>query len=283
MRKVIAELFSPPRPSDTDYYHGVDLLRGLAAMAVVLFHYLNFFIPAGATDAVANFHDLEPLHQMLWPFYQYGLFAVQLFWLISGFVFAAVYAGRTTKPGKFFINRFARLYPLHFVTLLVVAGLQIGRFHALGNFQTYQFNDLYHFVLNLFFASSWGLELGMSFNGPIWSVSVEVAIYGAFLVTLPFLYRRGILGPLALAVLFTSGSAFKLPGTVFWQCGFYFFLGSAIHIAFGVLRDRPWIFAFAGAGALIAAAAACLKPHGIGIAHLMPIVLPGLFLLACAF
>ena len=133
-------------------------------------------------------------------------------------------------------------------------------------------------MLNLFFASSWGLERGPSFNGPIWSVSVEVAIYAVFWVTLKPLYRLGVLGPLALACLFTTGSIFDLPGTVFWQCGFYFFTGSAIYVVFSKLRDSPWAFFVAG---LLSLAMATFAASRIHVEHLMPIILPGLFLLAC--
>jgi peptidoglycan/LPS O-acetylase OafA/YrhL len=46
----------------------------------------------------------------------------------------------------------------------------------------YPFNDVYHFLLNMLFASSWGFANGFSFNGPIWSVSVEMLLYGIFFV-----------------------------------------------------------------------------------------------------
>jgi peptidoglycan/LPS O-acetylase OafA/YrhL len=60
--------------------------------------------------------------------------------------------------------------------------MQIAAYHTIGKFIVYPYNDLYHFVLNLFFASSWGLERGWSFNSPTWSVSVEVLLYAAFFV-----------------------------------------------------------------------------------------------------
>lgn len=277
MRKAIGSLFSTPSAT-REHLHAIDLLRGIAALAVVLFHYLNFFIPPGETKAVENFRELEPLHSILWPGYDYGLWAVQLFWLISGFVFAAVYIGTRATTRTFILARIARLYPLHLLTLLVVGALQFGRLGWLGNFQIFQFNDLYHFVLNLFFASSWGLERGPSFNGPIWSVSVEVAIYAVFWLTLKPLYRLGLAGPLVLAALFTTGSIFNLPGTVFWQCGFYFFTGSAIYVAFSSLRSMPWLFF---AGGLLSLGLVVVAASRIEIGHLMPILLPGLFLLAC--
>ena len=36
------------------------------------------------------------------------------------------------------------------------------------------------FILNFFLVSGWGFEKGPSFNGPVWSVSVEIIIYFFF-------------------------------------------------------------------------------------------------------
>ena len=46
-----------------------------------------------------------------------------------------------------------------------------------GNYQINSINDTYHFILNFFFISGWGFEKSYSFNGPIWSVSIELIIY----------------------------------------------------------------------------------------------------------
>jgi len=43
-----------------------------------------------------------------------------------------------------------------------------------------KFNDFYHFVLNLLLVQYWGFEKGYSFNGPSWSISVEIALYLIF-------------------------------------------------------------------------------------------------------
>jgi peptidoglycan/LPS O-acetylase OafA/YrhL len=39
-------------------------------------------------------------------------------------------------------------------------------------------------MLQLFFASCWGLERATSFNGPVWSISVEVLVYLVFFLVL---------------------------------------------------------------------------------------------------
>jgi peptidoglycan/LPS O-acetylase OafA/YrhL len=83
----------------------------------------------------------------------------------------------------FCLLRFSLLYQLHFSTLLLVV---IGQWYFLslnGYFFVYQNNDLHHFLLQLGFASNWGPDWGYSFNGPIWSVSIEVLLYAIFFCT----------------------------------------------------------------------------------------------------
>ena len=76
----------------------------------------------------------------------------------------------------------SRLYPLHLVTLLIVALLQSMYISNNGYSFVYLFNNAYHFILNLGFASNWGLESGWSFNGPVWSVSIEILLYFVFFI-----------------------------------------------------------------------------------------------------
>ena len=51
---------------------------------------------------------------------------------------------------------------------------QTGQDYVYGN------NDLPHFVLQLFLASDWAGRSDWSFNGPIWSISVEILVYALF-------------------------------------------------------------------------------------------------------
>jgi peptidoglycan/LPS O-acetylase OafA/YrhL len=75
----------------------------------------------------------------------------------------------------------------------------------------YGFYDPFHFLLNLAFASSWGFNNGFSFNGPAWSVSVEILLYGMFFVVC----RQGMARAAVLfALSFGVGgvvSTFNLP------------------------------------------------------------------------
>jgi peptidoglycan/LPS O-acetylase OafA/YrhL len=161
----------------------LDALRGLAALCVVFSHWKHFFFIPG--NELTPFRwELHPLNFLFKPLYTDGYRAVELFFCLSGFIFFWLYSEkisrRQTSLREFVVLRFSRLYPLHFLTLLfVVAGQQFMHWRY-GAYFVYAQNDLYHFGLQLLFASNWGFERGLSFNGPIWSVSVEILCYAAF-------------------------------------------------------------------------------------------------------
>jgi peptidoglycan/LPS O-acetylase OafA/YrhL len=105
------------------HFYGIDLLRGLAAITILIWHYHHFFLLDHADiggSAIAD-RSIQPLYRLLFPIYDNGFWAVSGFWVISGFVFSHVYAGKVTAAGEFAGARFARLYPLHFITLITIA------------------------------------------------------------------------------------------------------------------------------------------------------------------
>lgn len=163
-------------------FYSLDVLRGLAALSVVFWHWQHFFFSGtqpGTFDAARL-----PLAEWLCILYAKGWLAVDLFFCLSGFVFYWLYSKKVFEgkisPYKFALLRLSRLYPLHFATLVIVAVSQIWFITTTGSYFVYPNNDVKHFVLNLIFASSWSFERGYSFNGPIWSVSVEVLLYALF-------------------------------------------------------------------------------------------------------
>ena len=162
----------------------IELLRFISAMMVLIWHYQQFYLPYNFfsdIEITAIDRNHQPFYHYLSLFYNYGNRGVDFFFIISGYVFAYVYLiNKKIYFKNFFINRLARLYPLHFLTLIIVAILQFYNIENFNNQLIHFFNDLYHFFLNLFFISGWGFEKGPSFNGPIWSVSVEIIIYFLF-------------------------------------------------------------------------------------------------------
>ena len=221
-------------------YLGIETLRFLCAVAVVVWHYQHFYMGSGETYVVPFSREMQPLFGLLQPFYGWGYMSVSIFWMISGFIFFWKYheaiADGAVGGFKFFVLRFSRLYPLHFVTLLAAAGLQIAfaAGHG-GEALVYPHQDLKHFVLNLFFASSWGLEDGLSFNGPIWSVSIEVLVYALFFVVSSWmrtdLWRRiGLV--VVMVVLWVANERWGFAGSrLLLSCSIYFYMGGVVHAA----------------------------------------------------
>lgn len=168
--------------SSTNRLYTLDALRGIAALCVVFWHWQHFFY-VGTTPA-AFAQTLQPQFSLFAMLYLHGGMAVQLFFTLSGFVFywlfATVVANRSLPAARFAWDRFSRLYPLHVVTFVAVAGLQWAYWSRNGGYFVYPFNDAYHAVLNLLMMPAWGFEKGWSFNAPFWSVSVEVLLYSAF-------------------------------------------------------------------------------------------------------
>lgn len=164
--------------------HSLDALRGLAALAVVLWHWQHFFL-FGRMPMEGWKRDWQPLYVLFKPAYLYGWAMVDLFFALSGFVFCWLYAEaiaqRRITPGRFALLRFSRLYPLHWLTLAAVAAMQWSYWQAVDKFFVYPTNDVFYFALSAALVQNWfhGLE---TFNGPSWSVSIEVLLYIVFFV-----------------------------------------------------------------------------------------------------
>jgi peptidoglycan/LPS O-acetylase OafA/YrhL len=233
----IVETASGDSGKGEGYLSLVDGLRGFAAFAVLFYHYVHFFMAGSNRRAPVGSVETFPANDLLWPLYQYGYFAVQIFWLISGFVFAHVYYRRRATGRDFLVSRFARLYPLHLLTLAIVTLLQLIAVERLGYTPIYANYDLQHFSAQLFMASDWiSQDGGYAFNGPIWSVSVEIAIYALFWVSCTVIARFGPVLALVMAIgLYFLDSYFGEYSKVF-VCGFYFFAGCGLSL----LRQRSW-------------------------------------------
>ena len=164
----------------------LEFLRFISAISVLIYHYQVYFFQFNDFNEINILQDLEslPFNFILNLFYKFGDYGVHMFFCISGFIISFVYLDKIeeTSAKTFFINRFSRLYPLHFITLLIVLVVQQFSLYLTGNYQLFDFNDLYHFILHLGFISAWGLEKGLSFNMPIWSVSLEIICYILFFI-----------------------------------------------------------------------------------------------------
>ena len=204
----------------------IECLRFFSAFSVLVWHYVHFSFQSYAPlDYDKN--NL-PFNEILRPLYDLGGAGVLFFWCISGYIFFYKYQNsiieNRTGPKTFFINRFSRLYPLHFLTLIAVFCMQIFYFNQNNTYFVYEFNDLYHLFLQFFFISHWGFENGYSYNGPIWSVSVEIIVYIIFFITLKFFgkssfYNILIILTCVLSKVFTDTTYILFDCVIFFYCG----------------------------------------------------------------
>lgn len=245
----------PPRiagPSLPKRFLTLDALRGIAALAVVVWHWQHFFY--SPSSGLINLPDrsIQPLYSALRPLYLHGDQAVDLFFSLSGFVFFFLYADPiergTIGVREFAVRRLARLYPLHAVTLFSVAALQaLYRGHC-GRYFIYQENDLPRFFSQLFFASNWLPGAGFSFNGPAWSVSVEVVLYCLFFLAC----RLSLRGPVPTFLIAAIGASLAVGDYQVGRGVLSFFIGGICFYVFAWASRRPDRAQMALKGALAA-------------------------------
>ena len=221
---------------DREQLSGVEICRAVAAFAVVIWHFQHFFQTGIWVDVDAASRHVYPFYNILFPFYGSGYGAVQLFWTISGVIFYWKYSKeiyhRLIGFSTFSLYRISRLYPLHLLTLLIVAALQFVYCRANSTPFIYP-ADWLHFFPHLLMASNWLPNQADSFNGPVWSVSVEVLAYMAFFIAArsfhPSLVHCVIGAILAKGAVYIGDVTYGWPGTTVLHCLQYFFAGGAIH------------------------------------------------------
>jgi peptidoglycan/LPS O-acetylase OafA/YrhL len=225
-----------PAPSDKSLL-GLEVLRFACAISVLLWHYNHFYVVGHAHVGFVT--EAQPLYALLKPFYEAGWLGVQVFWALSGFIFFWKYARPVAEGAvsakRFVVLRFSRLYPLHIATLLGVAALAAWYRATHGTDYVYEYNDVPHFILQLFLASDWPGRSEWSFNGPIWSVSIEVLVYALFfgLCKLGLTRWWQVLGIIAMAGLVYASKRTAHPIVL---CVFFFYLGALTHLAHEAVR-----------------------------------------------
>ncbi len=161
----------------------ITFTRFIAAMTVVFFHYGQSVFPANIPFLFENATA--------------GPIAVGYFYVLSGFIMAIAYyqpdknQRKNFNKTKYWVARFARIYPVYLVALLIIAA---AKFKTLGQ-------DWETLPLHLLLLQSWIPGYPITLNTPGWSLSVEAFFYLCFPFLLAWIYKRGIKSLTLFAVI----------------------------------------------------------------------------------
>ena len=169
--------FSPDVLKTKQHFEILDGLRGVAAVAVVVFHFMEMAILDYSQNFIAH-----------------GFLAVDFFFCLSGFVIGYAYDDKTGKMGiiEFFKSRIIRLHPL--VILGSVLGLLAFLFDPFGGSpQSYSIGKTILIFLTSLFLIPYPVITERSFNlfglnAPAWSLFWE---YVANIFYAVILYKIG--------------------------------------------------------------------------------------------
>src|SRR5213592_452387 len=175
-----------PRFSDRERQPGLDLLRALAIIVVVIYHAALFgFKLPGRVD-------------------RFGWIGVDLFFVLSGYLIggqllAPLARDQRMNLGRFFARRALRIMPAYFVVLAIYFLLPSWREYSEMS------QPLWKFLLSI---QNIALHGGTAFSHA-WSLAVEDQFYLALPFLLLFLYRRPSSAVIVPCLLVVGGIALR--------------------------------------------------------------------------
>mgnify|MGYP000215081093 CR=1 FL=1 len=211
----------------------LESLRGIAAISVAMYHF----------NYQSHFNNI---------FVSNAWLMVDFFFVLSGFVIALNYERRLTNFGELFTfqkKRFLRLYPLHFIMLVVFLVIEILKYileiklNIVANIPAFSINNLQAFIANVTLLQEWPGGMHFTFNTPSWSISAEFYTYAIFgIVAVLTTKSKTLLYIISILLILTSGfflyehNSFSGP----LRCIYSFFIGAMTHSLYRRfdLRDK---------------------------------------------
>ena len=203
-------------------------LRGVAALLVVIYHAKHQF-PV-LFDQVAKYTHI----------FKQGYLWVDFFFILSGFILSYVYGKRflgglkKKDYSRFLVARLARIYPLHFVMLMVYLFMELSKywmgFNHLENpiFNPENRSGL-QFVSSLWLVQSANLHETAVWNAPAWSISAEWFAYLLFPLAAAKVLRAS---PRSAIILFATSIA-ALGALIAWH--------GDLNIFYDLAVPRSWL------------------------------------------
>jgi len=155
----------PARQLARPKIHALTSTRFFAALYVVLYHSRWGIAPGSTLDR----------------FLSLGFVSVGFFFLLSGYILAVVYlrTGKSVAPRSFYVARFARIYPLYIVSVMLDAPFAVA-----ARVAQYGLMAALVRVGALFTASVFMMQMFVPnltvINIPSWSLAIETVFYLSF-------------------------------------------------------------------------------------------------------
>lgn len=148
------------------YVPALEGIRGYGFLLVFCGHYFM-------SDLIA--HPGTMRFKLLTTFGSLALFGVPAFFVLSGYLIGGILYGTRNREGYFrvfYTRRILRVFPVYYITLLVIAG-----FYALHGVRiNHQFWISFLYIQNLFPSYS-SVSIGPVYVGHFWSLAVEEQFY----------------------------------------------------------------------------------------------------------
>lgn len=219
-------------------YKEINGLKGCLAVCIVIYHYFGIEGFANGDQNAVLFYPV------LSPFYQYGYIAVEVFFMITGFLMANSYLGNYDSKflqmdfSQYCFHKFRYLIPLAQIpgVIIILYGVVVDRW--LTNNAVVPSFTIFDAYKNLFFCGftffSFGGGLTNYWNGITWYLEILLPCYVLFYVLIKNISKGKQGSILLLSSAFVGlGIVLNVTAEALWQVawgrGLYsFFLGILI-------------------------------------------------------
>jgi peptidoglycan/LPS O-acetylase OafA/YrhL len=191
----------------------VEGMRGVAALYVVLSHFVNIVDPKlfdGKSTAPAW------LQSVMQPF-TYGHLAVAAFIVLSGFCLQLSLLngrdGRIHDLKRFFQRRAWRILPAYYacLALSVLTCILVTQFQKGLPYSQYVPVTRENLLAHMFLVHNLSPDWMYKINGVLWSISIEAQLYLLFPILVWLLFRVGRIGLITVGSLLAFGTLFAFP------------------------------------------------------------------------
>jgi len=199
------------KPLQTTRLRSVDALRGIAALAVVLYHAID------RSPKVLPTNSLRYPMELIQFLSSFGYIGVFLFFVISGFCIhlqwrrsRSVNEEPSIAFGNFWKRRIRRLYPPYLIALTLFlsftalsVGISVSRFF------------IYDLAMHLLMLHNLDPRTCYSINGVFWTLAIEEQLYLAYFLLLFLRKRWG--WSVTLIVCLLARAAWMIFSHIVWQ------------------------------------------------------------------